>query len=179
MDYYVAHHCALGTEKHSGKFSIIDVLDLPLHTILYTITQMEGSVYPHMALQSHFQYAIECMEPRVFNWCEGVLKNMKKQLRKCRNGWLKQFGYKSILVFFFLERVPVLHLQVEWGIPSPQDPQMKIWVDLMVCHGGVPIVKYDEVFFQWLRNQLIMVEDYSYVETDFLGDPKLSLPEGS
>jgi hypothetical protein len=95
------------------------------------------------------------------------------------NGRLKQFGYGSILVSFFLERVPVLRLQVEWGIPTPQDPWMKIWVDLMARHGGVPIVKYDEVFFQWLRNQLIMVEDYAYAGMDFRGDPDLALPEGS
>jgi hypothetical protein len=72
---------------------------------------------------------------------------MKKQLTKCRNGRLKQFGYESILVSFFLERVLVLRLQVEWGIPSPQDPWMKIWLDLMARHGGMPIVKYDNVFF--------------------------------
>jgi hypothetical protein len=92
---------------------------------------MVGSAAPHMDLQSHFQYALECMEPRVFNWCEGVLKNMKKQLTKCGSGGLKQFGYVSILVSFILERVPVLHLQVEWGIPTPQDLRMKRWVYLM------------------------------------------------
>jgi hypothetical protein len=68
---------------------------------------------------------------------------------------------------------------VEWGIPSPQDPQMKRWVYLMALHGGVPIFKCDNVFFQWLRNQLIMVEDYAYVRKNFRGDPDLSLPEGS
>jgi hypothetical protein len=119
------------------------------------------------------------MEPRVFNWCEGVLKSMKKQLTKCRNSWLKQFGYESLLVSFFLERFHVLHLQVEWGIPAPQDPRMKMWVDLMTRHGGVHIVKYDDVFFQWLRNQLIMVEEYAYARTDFRGDPDLGLPKGS
>jgi hypothetical protein len=67
MDYYVAHHCVAGTKKHSGKVSIKDVQYFPLRTILYTITHMAGSAAPHMALQSHFQYAIECMEPRVFN----------------------------------------------------------------------------------------------------------------
>lgn len=79
----------------------------------------------------------------------------------------------------FLERVLVLHLQVEWGIPPPQDPWMKQWVDLMACHGGVSIVKYDEIFFQWMRNKLIMVEDYAYTGMDFCGDPDLALPEGS
>jgi len=78
MDYYVSHHYVPGTEKHNGKVVIRDVHDLPLHTILYTITRMEGSATPHMALQSHFQYEIECMEPTVFNWREGVLKSMKQ-----------------------------------------------------------------------------------------------------
>jgi hypothetical protein len=54
MDYYVAHHCVPGIKKHSGKVSIKDVQDLPLRTILNTITWMVGSVTPHMALQSHF-----------------------------------------------------------------------------------------------------------------------------
>jgi hypothetical protein len=32
--------------------------------------------------------------------------------------------------------------------------------------------------FQWLRDQLTMVEDYAYAKTNFCGDPDLSLPEG-
>jgi hypothetical protein len=56
---------------------------------------------------------------------------------------------------------------------------MKRWVDLMARHGGVPIVKYDDVFFQWLRNPLLMVEYYAYVGVDFHGDPDLALPDGS
>jgi hypothetical protein len=140
---------------------------------------MAGSAAPHMALQSYFQYALECMEPRVFNWCEGVLRSMKKQLTKCRSGELKQFGYSSILVSFFLERVPYLRLQVEWGIPAPQDPRMKRWVDLMARHVTGPIIKYNDVFFDWLRTQMLMVDDYAYVRLDFHGDPDLVLPEGS
>jgi hypothetical protein len=120
------------------------------------------------------------MNPWVFNWCEGLLKNLKKQLAKCRSGWLKQFGYRSILVSLFLEMVPILCLQhVEWGIPAPQDPQMKRWVYLMAGHGGIPIVKYYQDLFEWLRDQLIMVEDYAYVRTDFRGDLDLALPEAS
>ena len=89
MNHYISEHCVLGTQKHNSKFTIRDVRDLPLRTILYTIKRMAGSETPHMALQSYFQYALECMEPRVFNWCEGVLKSMKKQLNKCRSGGLK------------------------------------------------------------------------------------------
>ena len=33
-------------------------------------------------------------------------------------------------------------------------------------------------FFKWLRRQLIVVEDWPYVGTDFTGDPDLLPPEG-
>jgi hypothetical protein len=119
------------------------------------------------------------MEPRVFNWCEGVLKSMKKQLTKCKSGGMKQIGYGLILVSFFLERVPVFRLQVEWGILAPQDPRMKRWVDLMARHVVGPIIRYNNVFFDWLITQMLMVDDYAYVGLDFCGDPDLALPEGS
>jgi hypothetical protein len=112
---------------------------------------MAGSTTPHMALQSYFQYALECMEPQVFNWCDGVRRRMKKKLTKCKNGDLKLFRYGSILVSFFLERVPYLRLQVDWGIPAPHDPRMKRWGNLMAWHVTGPIVKYNDVFFDWLR----------------------------
>jgi hypothetical protein len=41
----------------------------------------------------------------------------------------------------------MLHLQVGWGIPAPQDSHMKRLVVMMACHDGVTIVKYDKVFF--------------------------------
>jgi hypothetical protein len=130
-----------------------------------------------MELQSYFQYAIECTEPRVFNWADVVLRSIKKQLTKCRQGELKQFGYGSLLVSFFLEWVPILRLQVEWNIPGPRDPRMLRWCRLMARHVAGPIVKYDDIFFDWLQTQMLMVDDYAYAGLDFRGDPDLVLPE--
>ena len=39
-------------------------------------------------------------------------------------------------------------------------------------------VMFGDPFFQWLRDQILMVEDYAYVGTDFNGDPDLLLPPG-
>jgi hypothetical protein len=47
-----------------------------------------------------------------------------------------------------------------------------------MCHGGGPIVSYDEKFFKWLKKQLIMIEDYAYTGMDFRGDPDIVLLEG-
>ena len=39
-------------------------------------------------------------------------------------------------------------------------------------------VKFNDLFFRWLRDQILMVEDYDYAGTDFTGDPDLPLPPG-
>jgi hypothetical protein len=179
MSEYIHRHCEPDVERRKGKVAIRGVRDLTLRTILFTIAWMVRSTSPHMALQSYFQYAIECLEPQVFNWCDGLLRSMKTQLTKRKNGDLKQFGYGSILVSFFLERVSHLRLQVEWGIPAPRDPRMKRWCDLMARHVAGPIIKYNDAFFDWLRPQILMIDDYAYVGLDFRGDPDLVLPEGS
>jgi hypothetical protein len=78
MSHYISAHCVPVLRSIADKVTIRDVCDLPLWTILYTIVRMAGSEAPHMALQRDFQYALECMEPRVFNWSDGVLRSMKK-----------------------------------------------------------------------------------------------------
>ena len=46
---------------------------------------------------------------------------------------------------------------------DPKDPRMLAWVTAMPClEGGGPKVTYGFGFFRWLRNQLLMVEDYAY-----------------
>jgi hypothetical protein len=67
MSEYFHLHCVPEAERKKGKVAIWGVRDLTLHTILFTIACMVGSSAPHMVLQSYFQYAIECIEPRVFN----------------------------------------------------------------------------------------------------------------
>jgi hypothetical protein len=84
MSEYCCLHCVPEVERKKGKVAIWGVRDLNLHTILFTIAWMAGSSTPHMVLQSYFQYAIECTEPRVFNWVDVVLRSIKRQLTKCR-----------------------------------------------------------------------------------------------
>jgi hypothetical protein len=110
MSEYYREYCVPEAERQQGKVAIWGVTDITLCTILFIIARMAGSAIPHMALQSYFQYALECIEPRVFNWVDAVLRNLKKQLTKSRRGYLKQFGYGSLLVSFFCERVPMYRL---------------------------------------------------------------------
>ena len=53
------------------------------------------------------------------------------------------------------------------------------WVQVMDCIGvGRGKVKFGDPFFIWLRDQILMVEDYAYASMDFTGDHDLPLPPG-
>ena len=48
----------------------------------------------------------------------------------------------------------------------------------MARHVAGPIIKYNDAFFDWLRPQILMIDDYAYANMYFRGDPDLVLPEG-
>jgi hypothetical protein len=47
----------------------------------------------------------------------------------------------------------------------------------MARHVARQFIKYDDTFFDWLRPQMLMVDDYAYAGLDFLGGPDLVLLE--
>ena len=54
------------------------------------------------------------------------------------------------------------------------------WVEIMArAGGGRAKVKYEPPFFLWLNDQILMIEDYAYVGTEFRGDRDLPLPVGA
>lgn len=68
MRDYIHQHFQPGTEPIKyGKINICDVRDLPLRTILFTITKLAGSVTLHVANRSYMQYSLECLESKIFN----------------------------------------------------------------------------------------------------------------
>ena len=92
---------------------------------------------------------------------------------------LKQFGYGAVIVSFILQQVPHMRPQVTITMLEPEHPKMITWVTTMPCLGcGGPKVNYGSSFFPWLRNQLLMVEDYAYEGADFRNDPEFVLLEG-
>ena len=60
-----------------------------------------------------------------------------------------------------------------------QDSRMQRWVQIISHTGaGMGKVKFGDPFFRWLRDKLLMVEDYAYAGIDFSGDPDLPFPPG-
>ena len=102
MDDIIDQHCSLGTESQSGKLRIKSLVGIPLRIVVYTIGKVAGTRDTHVTSRSPMLYALHCMEPTSFNWCEGMLVFLKNQLNKCKRGTLKQFGYGVVIVSFIL-----------------------------------------------------------------------------
>ena len=106
---YILQYCYPGAKtSKDGKIIIHDVCDFPLRTILFTIVKIAGTATLHVANISYMQYALECMEPTIFNWDEVVLSLMKEQLSKTKGGRKKIFNYGLILISFALEQIPLI-----------------------------------------------------------------------
>ena len=86
MDDIIDYHFSLGIEPQSGKLRIKSLVELPLRTIVYTIGKVVGTRAAHLTSRSHMLYDLQCMEPIVFNWCEGMMACLKNQLNKCKRG---------------------------------------------------------------------------------------------
>ena len=93
--------------KNSTKVDIATIHDLVLKVILFTITREAGVQAPPEASKNHLLLATECLSPTIFDWATAVTTNIKRQLTKCKQGRVKQFGYGSIMVSFFFERLPI------------------------------------------------------------------------
>ena len=93
--------CAPGTRKQGGKLPIKHVSNVALHTILFTVTRLEGSTSTHLSSKSQVMTSLRAMDGVIFNWCVGLLVNLKDQLLRCRQVRKKKFGHGAILECFF------------------------------------------------------------------------------
>ena len=84
MSEYIRRYCEPEAKRCKGKADIRGVQDLTLWTILFTISRMARSASPHMALQSYFQYAMECTEPRALlvRWSSSQYEDTINQKKK-------------------------------------------------------------------------------------------------
>ena len=75
---------------------------------------------------------------------------MKSKLFECSLWKKKNFGYASILVAFFLERVTSLSPDVTLLPSPPCEPKIMRWGDLFLRKvGGEVQGDYHDVFYSW------------------------------
>ena len=127
VDEYIAAHYAEGAENAGTQVPVKMVRSLPLQAVLYGIAWVTGDATPHHASRVQMYYATQCMGGAVYDWCSIMLAGMKSQLTSYRTGKIKEFRYGSILVAYFLERVPQMRPRVDRIRDGRVEPRLVRW----------------------------------------------------
>ncbi len=115
--------------------------------ILWLIVWLVGSKSPHIATKAQLLLAIDYFQPHMFNWCEAVLRQLKVELTTCKTRTQHSFGYGTIIVSFFLERVPVMRPRMSLGPLDLREPRQVHWSSLDPYIGGGSIRNFFEKYF--------------------------------
>ena len=149
-DYILQYFYPRIEPKKDGKINICDIHDFHLKTILFMVARFSSTVTLNVANISYMQYALECMEPTIFNWYEAILSQIKEQPNKTKGGRKKKFSYGSILISFSLEQIPLMQPHhVTLDVSNPRDPWMQRWVEPMGRHAGQSTIVFSTTFFAW------------------------------
>ena len=144
-------YTASQAHKRGVAASLLYIHNFPLQVLASTILRVAGSSSLHLATWNQMRLAVDCMQGALYDWCSGVIPIMRKHLSDCERGRRKNFGYSSILVAFFFERVSGLSPIVPLPVGSPRQPRLSRWGDIFLYQGGGGSVQsvYDNKFYFW------------------------------
>ena len=157
---YIDTYSVPSTQKKGTCIPIVHIRSLPLHVLVSTIVRVAWSLSLHLATRNQMRLVVECLQGALFDWCSGVIPIMKKQLFDYKRGRRKNFGYSSILVAFFFERVPGLSPAVLLPVSSPRQPRLSRWGEIFLHQGGGGSIQsvYEDEFYLWWERQLPTLE---------------------
>ena len=122
MEDYIHVYCVEGSKKFGTQIAIKYLRDLHMKILLFTIGWVAGSTL-HLASRTQMSIAVECLT-HIYDWCTALLMNMKQQLNSIRKAKTKHFGYGTILMTFFFQKIPGLRPKVISSINIPRDPRI-------------------------------------------------------
>ena len=148
---YVDIFCTPGTQKKGSSVLIANIQDFTLQVLASTIVRLAGSIGLHMATRNQMRVAVDYFRGALYDWCSGFSPIMRRKLSDCKRGRRNNFGYASILVVFFFERVPAMSPAIALQVRSPCQPRLRRWGDIFLHQGRGDIVHSidDADFYSW------------------------------
>ena len=105
IEDYIAVYYLPDTEKVGSQISTNTIQILGLKAILLELGRIIGLASLHQTSQPMMFYAVECLQPTICDWSTTLLSNMKHQLSDSKMDRVLNFGFDSILIMFFFDRV--------------------------------------------------------------------------
>jgi hypothetical protein len=170
-----------GARYMTGSAVRINALDVLLHRCVASmIVRIYGSTTPHRISGGELSLMERVVVGRErFAWGLALHSQMVTQLDRCRSAGRGEFTFGSILVAFFLERVPALRPRVVLEVPAVRHPRLRRWSEILVCHGGGEGGHYftEQAAQIWWQTPQVILR-FPYVGVDFRDDPDMVFPPG-
>jgi hypothetical protein len=170
-----------GRQFMTGSAVRINALDVLLHRCVASmIVRIYGSTAPHRMSGGELSLMERVVVGRErFAWGVALHSQMVAQLDRCRSAGRGEFTFGSILVAFFLERVPALRPRVVLEVPDMRHPRLRRWSEILVRHGGGEGGHYftEQAAQIWRQTPQVILR-FPYVGVDFRNDPDMVLPPG-
>jgi hypothetical protein len=176
----IERYCS-GGHYMTGSSMRVSAIDVLLHRcVAAMIVRVYGTRVPHRISGRELLLMERVVVGREqFAWGLMLHAQMIAQLDRCRSTCRGGFAFGSILVAFFLERVPALQPRVVLEVPAVRDPCLRRWSEILVRHGGGEGGHYfTEEATQIWRQMLQFILRFPYAGVDFRGDPDMVLPPG-
>jgi hypothetical protein len=177
----VAERYCSGEHYMTGTSVSISGIDALLHRcIAAMIVRVYGSRATHRISGGELFLMERVVVGRErFAWGLTLHAQMIAQLDHCRSRGAGEFAFGSILVAYFLERVPMLRPRVLLEAPGVREPRLRWWSQILVRHGGGEGGHYFTAQAAQIWRQMPQVIlQYPYAGVDFRGDPDMVLPPG-
>jgi hypothetical protein len=169
-----------GQDFMSGTVVSISAIDSLAHRcIAAMIVRVYGSLATQRISGGQLLVLERVLDGEQFAWGLTLHARMVAQLDHCRSTDGGEFSFGSILVAWFLERVPMLHPRVLLEMSGAREPRLRRWSTVLVRHGGGEGGHYFSADAARIWRQMPQVVlRYPYAGVDFRGDPDMVLPPG-
>jgi hypothetical protein len=169
-----------GANFMSGTVVSIGAMDAIAHRcIAAMIVRVHGSLAMQQISGGQLCVMERVLVGEHFAWGLTLHVRMVGQLDHCRSTDIGEFAFGSILVAWFLERVPMLRPRILLGAPGARESRLRWWSTVFLHHGGGESghLFTTEVTQVWRQMSQVILQ-FPYAGVDFREDPDMVLPLG-
>jgi hypothetical protein len=121
----------------SGSEVSIGAMDALVHCCVATmVVRVYGSLATQWINGGQLRIMERVLAGENFAWGLMLHAKMVGKLDRCQAADSRDFSFGSILVAWFMERVPMLHPRVLMGAPSVRESRLQWWSMILIRHGG-------------------------------------------
>jgi hypothetical protein len=172
-----ACHCTRMNPMSGLVIRIEAIDDLLMECIVAMVVRIYGSLRTKRITGGQLRIVEQVLDGDPFAWVVLLHTKRMRQVNRCRRYDSGDFAFGSVLVAWFLERVPLLRPRILLDPMGQREPQLMRWGHVLDRHGGRDGSHYftTTVARVWRQMPEVILR-YPYAGMDYRHDPNMMFP---